>query len=326
MASVENVGRVGSLLGNYGITAARDGPGPGLGGNVAGEDCGRGFGGEGEPGVGVGDTGKEQGWRGWLGPLRLVNGGLHAALCAVLLAIMGSAMRVLREDVGGRMGIQAIVLIIVLGLDAILDVVVLVSVRSVWPAWGVGLRSACGIAYFALFLVYVGLGGVFPRSYTYWGLSADAAKLPVYVLLCVLGLWNLLHIPACRCHFGGGRNLVRRNSSFLATDKRTSFNQPAVSMVGTERSSISLTWRRWVRTRSTQYSSRDDLENGLPRSGTPDHSADTTLRERPSEEEKEEGRMASEALCHGEPKSEEKSIEGEQKWKKEEGGMEVKEA
>lgn len=94
-----------------------------------------------------------------------------------------------------------------------------------------------------------------------------------------------------------------------------------MSTAGTERSSISLTWRRWVRTRSTRYS-RDDLENGFP----PDHSAETTLRERPSEEE-EDGEARSSKTPSGEGlKSEEKGVKGADKWQQEEDGLKGKEA
>jgi hypothetical protein len=71
-------------------------------------------------------------------------------------------------------------------------------------------------------------------------------------------------------------------------DNRVSFNQ-RFSMAGTEQtehSSISLTWRRWVRTRSTHYS-REDLDCGMQRMGTREPSVDLTLREQPDEEDDE---------------------------------------
>lgn len=62
-----------------------------------------------------------------------------------------------------------------------------------------------------------------------------------------------------------------------------------MSTVGTERSSISLTWRGWVRTQSSAQYSRDDLEN-LRASGLRGPSSiETTLRERHGEGEKDGG-------------------------------------
>jgi hypothetical protein len=83
--------------------------------------------------------------------------------------------------------IQAIVLICVLFADVVLDVITLFRAQTPWPTWGLVLRVIYGIAYIALFLVYVGLGGPFPRGYTYWGLSVDMAAPVVYILLCVQG-------------------------------------------------------------------------------------------------------------------------------------------
>jgi hypothetical protein len=83
--------------------------------------------------------------------------------------------------------IQAITLIVLLGADVILDVISLFRAQKQWPTWGLVIRSVCGIGYFALFLVYVGLGSPFPEGYTYWGVGHEFAALVVYILLCVTG-------------------------------------------------------------------------------------------------------------------------------------------
>ncbi|KAK4134053.1 hypothetical protein BT67DRAFT_434205 [Trichocladium antarcticum] len=239
------------------------------------------------------------GWdrRTWM---RSVNAGVHALPCLVLLGIIGYALRVLREDMGGHMSIQAIILIFFLFLDVILDIIVLSQARTPWPTWGLVLRFGCGLTYITHFLLYVGLGGVFPAGYTYWGLSTSLAEPLVYILLCVAGIWNLLHVPVSRYHLGGG-TLARTRTPHPAAKRRPSTAAAAaaagtrassfaqrVSVAGTERSSISLTWRRWVRTPSSVHRSRDDLED-LGRGGgmVRGPSADMTLREQPSEEEEE---------------------------------------
>lgn len=83
--------------------------------------------------------------------------------------------------------IQAIILIVLLGTDVILDVGSLFRVQKPWPTWRLVIRSICGIGYIALFLVYVGLGSPFPEGYTYWGLGHEFAAPLVYILLCVTG-------------------------------------------------------------------------------------------------------------------------------------------
>ncbi|KAL2200757.1 hypothetical protein P885DRAFT_28012 [Corynascus similis CBS 632.67] len=225
--------------------------------------------------------------------VRLVNSTAHATLSLVLLAFMGCSMSVLRDDTGDHTGVQAIILICILFADVVLDVITLLRVQKSWPALGLGLRFACGVAYIALFLIYVGMGGPFPKGHSYWSLSSSSASLLVYIILCTEGLWNLLHIPVCRYQLGSGllRPKTRSSSPAPTLNDRTSFN-PRFSAAGTEteRSSISLVWRRWVRTRSTQYS-REDLETGSPahRAMTREASPDFTLREQPGEEEEEAG-------------------------------------
>ncbi|KAL2172914.1 hypothetical protein VTG60DRAFT_92 [Thermothelomyces hinnuleus] len=224
--------------------------------------------------------------------VRLVNSAVHAVPCVVLLVLLGYAMRVLREDIGDHTGVQAILLICFLFADIVLDVVTLLRAQKPWSKLGLGLRFACGIAYITVFLIYIGLGRPFPSGHTYWGMSSGSAALLVYVILCVEGLWNILHVPVCRYQLGGALLRPTPSSPSLSPTlkDRTSFN-PRFSTAGTEteHSSISLTWRRWVRTRSTQYS-RDDLEPGpaAQKTATREASPDLTLREQPGEEEEEE--------------------------------------
>lgn len=83
--------------------------------------------------------------------------------------------------------IQATILFVFLFVDVLLDVVTLVRVQKPWLKWGLWLRFACGIAYIALYLVYVGLGNPFPEGYTYWALPVSAAAPVMYLLLCITG-------------------------------------------------------------------------------------------------------------------------------------------
>ncbi|KAK4146067.1 uncharacterized protein C8A04DRAFT_26229 [Dichotomopilus funicola] len=249
----------------------------------------------------------------WRTRARFVSSVLHAMPCLVLLAILGYAMRVLKDQMGSYMGIQAIILIVFLFVDVLLDVVTLIRVQKHWLKWGLWLRFTCGIAYFALFLTYVGLGNPFPEGYTYWALPVSAAAPVVYLLLCITGLWNILYIPITRHNLGNtlltfiSRSSPPSSSSPLlpssappkspprtttttppplpqttastlrnnnnntkppthrrhplaehdeyndedengdaTTDRASTFNPRFSVAAGTEASSISLTWRRWV--------------------------------------------------------------------------------
>ncbi|KAK4125568.1 hypothetical protein N657DRAFT_270687 [Parathielavia appendiculata] len=250
--------------------------------------------------------------------IRFVNGALHVVPCSVMVAIMAYAMRVLGEDMGSYMSIQAIVLFCVVFTDVVLDLVTLFRAQKPWPTWGLVLRCLCGFAYMVLFLVYVGLGGPFPDGYTYWGLPMHAAAPLLYILLSVEGLWNLLHIPVCRCGFGSTLLLRRANAASSPAPTlhdRTSFNQ-RFSVAGTEHSSISLTWRHWVRTRSTQHS-RDDLENGFIHR---EPSVDFTLRGQPGEEDDKAGSSRASTSYGGHCRDKAEEVGGvkvDEKWREE---------
>jgi polyferredoxin len=73
------------------------------------------------------------------------------------------------------------------GLDSCLDTYILSRTRTRWPIWGLAIRLVFGIAYFALFFTYLGLGKPFPQGQTYWNLSADGAAIFIYVFLVLLG-------------------------------------------------------------------------------------------------------------------------------------------
>jgi hypothetical protein len=133
-------------------------------------------------------------------------------------------------------------------------------------------------------------------------------------------LWNLLHIPICRYQLGGTllgppppTTTPTQSPTSPTLHNRTSFN-PRFSTAGTDRSSISMTWRGWVRTRSTQCNpSREDLESAVTR----EPSVDRTLREHPGEEEDEDGAGSSRVASSYGSKAGESEVkgDGDGKWR-----------
>lgn len=55
------------------------------------------------------------------------------------------------------------------------------------PGWAALLRLFSAVAYLTIFMVYVGLGKVFPSKYTYWGLPRGFAGPLVYLFLWLIG-------------------------------------------------------------------------------------------------------------------------------------------
>ncbi|KAG7287616.1 hypothetical protein NEMBOFW57_007129 [Staphylotrichum longicolle] len=122
----------------------------------------------------------------------------------------------------------------------------------------------------------------------------------LYILLCIQGLWNLLHIPVSRYHPTSpfkknnkkntttktspiSRNTTTAAAAAADTINNTNNNNRStttfnlrLSVAGTEHSSISLTWRNWIRTRSSR--SRDDLAEAEAGFFHRPPSADRTLR------------------------------------------------
>ncbi len=72
------------------------------------------------------------------------------------------------------------------------------------PSAVIVARLVLGISYLALFMVYVGMGAVFPHRYVFWGLTRGLAGPVVYLFLWTIGVWNLLHTALHRHQVGYG--------------------------------------------------------------------------------------------------------------------------
>jgi hypothetical protein len=82
---------------------------------------------------------------------------------------------------------EAVALIILLGMDMILDVFSAAQYKKAWPGWALFLRLFIGVGYITIFMVYVALGRAFPSNYTYWGLPSGFAGPIVYLFLWLIG-------------------------------------------------------------------------------------------------------------------------------------------
>ncbi|CAK7233282.1 hypothetical protein SEUCBS140593_008549 [Sporothrix eucalyptigena] len=137
--------------------------------------------------------------------LRAVNAALHMVACILLLAIMAMFLNHARRHhkFFHHSEPQAIALIILLVADLGLDAMTFVLLRRPKHPTGVIVsRLVLGLSYIALFMVYVGVGDVFPRHYTFWGLTRAFSGPVVYLFLWMLGVWNLLHTALHRHQVG----------------------------------------------------------------------------------------------------------------------------
>ncbi|CAK7213681.1 hypothetical protein SBRCBS47491_001887 [Sporothrix bragantina] len=152
--------------------------------------------------------------------LRGINAALHLIACALLVVIMALFLARARRPHNHRHGFRqrvppAIALIILLAGDIVLDFLTVVRLVRVhlartptWPSHptiAIVVRLALGLGYLTLFMVYVGMGNVFPRGYTFWGLTRALSGPVVYLFLWMLGVWDLLHTALHRHQVGGWR-------------------------------------------------------------------------------------------------------------------------
>ncbi|KAK3390774.1 hypothetical protein B0H63DRAFT_539234 [Podospora didyma] len=152
--------------------------------------------------------------------MRIVNAGLHGAVLIVVMAIMVMFLSSMRDNwlQDKSPSSQAVALLVLLGLDICLDIFSLLRqpLHAPWPCWALLLRLIYGIGYLTLFMVYIGIGRVFPAGYTYWSIRPDWAGPAVYFLLWVLGVWNLGHVALHRHHLGKGVQSYLSSLIFLS--------------------------------------------------------------------------------------------------------------
>lgn len=96
----------------------------------------------------------------------------------------------------------AIALTILVATDISLDIYSVARAKKKWQALPLIARLLCGLGYIAMFLVYVGFREVFPRGYAYWGMGSGFSDPVVYLLLWVIGIWDLLHTSIHRHTLG----------------------------------------------------------------------------------------------------------------------------
>lgn len=96
----------------------------------------------------------------------------------------------------------AIALTILVATDISLDIYSVARAKKKWQSLALVARLLVGLGYIAMFLVYVGFREVFPRGYAYWGMTSGFSDPIVYLLLWVIGIWDLLHTSIHRHTLG----------------------------------------------------------------------------------------------------------------------------
>lgn len=184
--------------------------------------------------------------------LRVINGVVHAAACALLLSIMTEFLYRYR---GREQRPPAIALTSLVATDISLDIYAVSRAKTKWQALALILRLLCGLGYIAMFLVYVGFREVFPQGYSYWGMSSGFSDPVVYLFLWVIGIWDLLHTSIHRHTLG--RDLRTR---MLFSRRR---RRPTGSHVSQVSNAIST-----ARTRGDHPQTPSQLERGIDTEAT----------------------------------------------------------
>ncbi|OAA59096.1 hypothetical protein SPI_06298 [Niveomyces insectorum RCEF 264] len=176
--------------------------------------------------------------------MRAVNAVLHFVACLLLLIIMAVFLE--RAERRGRWyqhtEPQAVTLIALLSFDILLDQYTIWRIACDHPGWALLVRLALGIGYLALFMVYVGMGSVFPRRYAFWGLTPGFSGPVVYLFLWMIGVWNLLNTALHRHRFG--RTLGAYGSVVRRRWQSVQRRQPTSSTPGAQAAAAPF-WQRW---------------------------------------------------------------------------------
>jgi len=185
---------------------------------------------------------------------------IHGAVGVILFAVMVEFLTQSGTSWQGRISTEAVALLVVLGIDTLLDIISLIRLQKQWASWALLLRLVCGIAYIILFIAYVSHGHVFPRGYTFWAMSSKFSGPVVYIFLWLLVLWDLSHVALRRQRFGNGMH-----SCFGPSSSSTLRHHPVPP-----RRSGSTRWRRWIGASDRYSRSRDDdieVNPHIPRPG-----------------------------------------------------------
>ena len=123
--------------------------------------------------------------------VRVVSDFLHILTSMLLLLIMAFFLNYCDHNptvatLATGTGPQAITLIIMLGLDILLDFQSIGKYDMKWHGWALITRLLFGIGYITVFTTYAAMGGAFPPRYTYWGLAQSSATPIAYMFLWIL--------------------------------------------------------------------------------------------------------------------------------------------
>ncbi|KAL2873759.1 hypothetical protein SGCOL_011074 [Colletotrichum sp. CLE4] len=138
----------------------------------------------------------------WLLRAQIANDVAHVAAASILLWIMSWFLYNVSFPLTYHTGPAAVALIAILSTDILLDARSIVHAHDPWPGWTLLLRLLLGASLIAIFWVYIALGDVFARGFTYWGMPDTYGRVLAYMFLWGIGLWDLLFVVLCRHWLG----------------------------------------------------------------------------------------------------------------------------
>ena len=123
--------------------------------------------------------------------VRVVSDFLHILTSMLLLLIMAFFLDYCDHNpavatLSTGTGPQALALILLLGLDILLDFQSIGRYDQKWHGWALVARLLFGVAYMTVLATYAAVGGAFPPRYTYWGMAQQFASPITYMFLCIL--------------------------------------------------------------------------------------------------------------------------------------------
>lgn len=119
---------------------------------------------------------------------------MHLVACMMLVLMMSIFLATYAQAISSSYGPKAVLLIIALACDVVLDMRSIRLCDRSWNDWALLARSLSASVYLGLLIAFLAAERVFPIDYTYWNMAPEEAGEPVIALVCVVLGWDIVHL------------------------------------------------------------------------------------------------------------------------------------
>ncbi|KAF7544747.1 hypothetical protein G7Z17_g9698 [Cylindrodendrum hubeiense] len=118
--------------------------------------------------------------------VRIAADFMHLVACMMLVLMMAIFLATYAQSMKSSYGPKAVLLIIALACDVVLDVRSIRLYDRSWSDWALLARTLSASVYLGILIAFLAAERVFPTDYTYWNMAPAEAGGPVLALVCVI--------------------------------------------------------------------------------------------------------------------------------------------